>query len=61
MNIVKRKFKGKEISVVYDCPCDSCPRQNSCKAEKTYCSGFTEYINFGWFNITKVQKRLKKL
>ena len=61
MNIVKRNFKGKEINVVYNCPCDSCSRYKTCKLEKTYCSAFTEYINYGWYGIDKIQKRLKKL
>ena len=61
MDMVNKKFRGKIIKVIYNCPCDSCPKQNSCKIQKTYCSAFTEYVNYGWFSLDKVQKRLKKL
>ena len=59
MNIVKRNFRGKEISVVYDCPCDNCSKHNFCKKQKMYCSAFSEYVNRGWYDVVKVQKRLK--
>ncbi|SVC96284.1 uncharacterized protein METZ01_LOCUS349138, partial [marine metagenome] len=45
MDVVNKKFRGKIIKVIYNCPCDSCPKQNSCKVQKTYCSAFTEYVN----------------
>ncbi len=62
MNIVSRKYKGRNIRVVYDCPCDPCSNHNHCKTEKMYCSGFTEYVNNGWYEVPgKVGKRLKKL
>jgi hypothetical protein len=31
--------------VVYNCPCDSCPRRNSCKVEKTYTKEVTKTID----------------
>ena len=61
MRIVKRYYRGKEISVVYDCPCDRCNKHNYCKTNKMYCSAFTEYVNNGWFKPTSLQQRLKRL
>jgi len=61
MKIVNKKFRGKALQVIYDVPCESCSRWSACKQEKTYCSAFTLYVNYGWFDITKIKKRLKKL
>ena len=61
MRVVKRNFRGKEISVVYDCPCDRCNKQNYCKVNKTYCAAFSQYVNNGWFKVNILQQRLKKL
>jgi len=61
MNVVKRIHRGKQLQVVYDCPCDPCSNRNYCKTQKMYCSGFTEYVNYGWYDIGKVGKRLKKI
>ena len=49
------------MSKIYDCPCDPCSNRNYCKTQKMYCSGFTEYVNYGWYDIGKVGKRLKKI
>ena len=61
MNVVNRIHRGKQLQVVYDCPCDPCSNRNQCKAQKMYCSAFTEYVNTGWYEVIKVGKRLKKL
>jgi hypothetical protein len=62
LKIVRRKYRGKELNVVYDCPCDNgCSKFRYCKANGTYCSAFTQYVNFGWFDVTTVQKRMKRL
>ena len=61
MNVVNRIHRGKQLQVVYDCTCDPCSNRNYCKTQKMYCSGFTEYVNYGWYDIGKVGKRLKKI
>ena len=61
MNVVNRTHRGKQLQVVYNCPCDPCSNRNYCKTQKMYCSGFTEFVNYGWYDISKVGKRLKKL
>ena len=61
MNVVNRIHRGKQLQVVYDCPCDPCSNRNYCKTQKMYCSGFTEYVNYGLYDIGKVGKRLKKI
>ena len=61
MNVVTKKHKGKTLKVIYDVPCDSCANRTKCKNERLSCKAFTEYYNFGWFNIHQVGVRLKKL
>ena len=61
MNVVNKIHRGKQLQVVYDCPCDPCSNRKYCRTQKMYCSGFTEYVNYGWYDISKVGKRLKKI
>ena len=61
MKVVSKSYRGKYLKVVYDSPCDSCKRNSQCLREAMYCSAFQGYINTGWYEISKVGKRLKKL
>ena len=61
MNVVNRIHRGKQLQVVYNCPCDPCSNRNYCRTQRMYCSAFTEYVNHGWYELPKVGKRLKKL
>ena len=59
--IVIKNRKGKELKVVYDVPCDTCTNRNRCKNERLTCKAFTEYYNFGWYDIYKVAKKLRPM
>ena len=59
--IVSKKHRGRDLKVVYNVPCDTCSLRNSCKINGTYCAAFTEFVNYSWYDITKIGKRLKRL
>ena len=61
MNIVAKKYRGKQLRVVYDAPCDRCKNRSRCKTERLVCKAFTEYVNYGWYDIYKVGIKLKKM
>lgn len=59
--IVKKKYAGKIMKVIYDFPCDRCNNYQKCKKEYLQCKAFKEYYNFGWYDIYKVGTGLKKI
>ena len=61
MNIVTKKNRGKTLKVVYNVPCDTCAYRIKCKNERLTCRAFTEYYNFGWYDIYKVSLKMKKM
>ena len=61
MNIVAKKYRGKQLKVVYNAPCDHCRNRSRCKTERLVCKAFTEYVNYGWYDIYKVGNKLKKM
>jgi len=61
MNIVIKKHRGKTLKVIYNVPCDTCVHRIKCKTEWLTCKAFTDYYNFGWYNIYKVGVKMKKM
>ena len=61
MKVETKKHKGKILKVIYDVPCDTCMNRTKCKNERLSCKAFTEYYNFGWFDIHKVSVKLKRM
>ena len=61
MNIVAKKYRGKQLRVVYDAPCDRCKKRTRSKTERLVSKAFTEYVNYGWYDIYKVGIKLKKM
>ena len=61
MNIVSRNHRGQQLKVVYDCPCDTCSMWTRCKTQKLICKAFTEYVNYGWYDIHKVGRNIKPM
>ena len=59
--IVIKRRKGKELKVIYNVPCDTCTHRIKCKNESLTCKAFTEYYNFGWYDIYKVGVKMRAL
>ena len=61
MKVIAKTYRGKQLKVVYDAPCDRCSNWSRCKTERLVCKAFTEYVNHGWYDIYKVGTKLKKM
>ena len=61
MKVIAKTYRGKQLKVVYDAPCDHCSQRNKCKIERLVCRAFTQYVNCGWYDIYKVGLKLKKM
>ena len=61
MNVIMKTYRGKQLNVVYDAPCDRCSNRSQCKTERLVCKAFTGYVNHGWYDINKVGSKLKKM
>lgn len=59
--VVIKKYRGKNLKVIYDAPCDKCINKTKCRTERLICKAFTEYYNCGWYDIYKVGVKLKKM